>query len=339
MITVAIIGCGKRGDGKVGWAIGHAHAQGWIAAVPNLRLCGVDPSAENLHAFGESFKLPPENLFPGTEALYAALTPDYVSICTWPALHAPQVIEAAGKKVKGIACEKPMALDGQEMQSMIDACHASGVRMVIAHQRRHLPAFERARQIIADGKLGDPLVLEARVCDGWDMLSWTTHWMDMACFLLDARPESVLAGVDFTGERRYNHAVENSSVAFVQFSGSHQAVFITGPESADGYSIHVRGSRGQLSVIEHTVRLFTDEGAVTFTEPDAVAGGYGPMLASLVEAVEHGTTPRCDASTAQLGTAIAFAAHESARTRRTITLPMATRFAPLEVLARNREPQ
>ncbi len=332
-ITVAVLGCGKRGGGKVGWAIGHAHAQGWMAAAPNLRLCAVDPSGENLHAFGERFKLPPENLFSSTDALYAALTPDYVSICTWPGLHAAQAIEAAGKKVKGVACEKPMALDGQDIQSMIAACQASGTRMVIAHQRRHLPVFERARRIIAEGAIGDGLVLEARVGEGWDMLSWTTHWMDMASFLLDAAPESVLAGVDFTGERRYQHAVENSSVVFVEFSGGKQALFISGPENADGNSIHVRGSRGHLSVIGHTVRLFTEEGFSTVTEPDAPAEGFGPMLTSLVESVEKGTTPRCDVSVTHLATALAFAAHESARTQRTIRLPMTTRFAPLEVLA------
>ena len=331
--TVAVFGCGKRSDGKVGWAIGHAHAQGWIAAVPNLRLCAADPSPENLQAFGDRFNLPPENLFSSTDALYAALTPDYVSVCTWPKLHAEQVIEAAGKNVKGIACEKPMALDGAEMDSMIKACQKSGTRMVVAHQRRHLPAFERARQLIAERKLGDGLVLEARVKDGWDMFSWTTHWLDMASFLLDARPESVLAGIDFTGERRYQHAVENSSTVFVEFSGGRQAIFISGPASADGFSIHVRGSLGYLNVCGSTVRLFTEEGFSTFTEPDAASGGFGPMLASLVDAAENGTTPRCDVGATHLGTALALAAQESARTRRTIQLPMSPRFAPLEILA------
>ena len=337
--TVAVLGCGKYVKGnKEGWAIGHAHAQGWIAGVPGVRLLGVDPSEENLKAFGERFNLPPENLFPSTDALYAALTPDYVSICTWSRLHAHQAIEAASKGVKGIACEKPMAMDGYEMQTMIDACKKSGTRMVISHQRRHLPAFERARAIIADGKLGEVLSLEARVHDGWDILSWTTHWFDMASFLFNAKPESVIAGVDFTGERRYNHAVENSSVVFVEFSGGHQATFITGPASMDGISHHVRGSKGYLSVIDNTVDLYTKEGFSTFTEQSCPTGGFGPMLASLVEAVEKGTMPTCDVSNASLGTAIAYAAHESARTQKKVTLPMTARFAPLEILAHPSKP-
>lgn len=337
-ITVAILGCGKRSTTKEGWAIGHAHARGWLAAVPNLRLCGVDPSPENLQAFGETFNLPAENLFPSTDALYAALTPDYVSVCTWPSLHAPQVLEAAAKKVKGIACEKPMALDGQEMKSMIDACQTSGTRMVVMHQRRHMPVFEKARQLIADGKIGDGLVLEGRVQDGWDMLSWTSHWFDMAGYLLDATPETILAGCDCTGERRYKQAVENAATVFVEFSGGKQAIFISGPASPEGYNIVVRGSKGLLRMSNNVIKLYTEEGFSTSTEPDAVAGGFGPILGSLVDAVEKGTMPRCDVSLSHWGTTLSYAAQESARTRRTITLPMATRFAPLEVLANPSQP-
>lgn len=336
--SAAVLGCGRYVEGKVGWAIGHSHARGWQTAFPNVTLYGVDPSAENLQAFGREFKLPPENLFSSTDDLYAAVTPDYVSVCTWPSLHAPQVIEAAGRKVKGIACEKPMALDGCEMDQMTAACEKFGVRLVIAHQRRHSKAFERARQLVAEGKLGDGLVLEARVTDGWDILSWTTHWFDIASFILDAEPDSVLAGVDFTGERRYQHAVENSSTVFVQFRGGAQGIFISGPPSADGYSVHVRGSRGYLSVVGDTLKLFTEEGFSVISSSPAAAGGFAPLLASLVHAVENHTTPRCDVSQTRLATEVAYAAHESARTRRVISLPSASRFAPLEVLAHPAQP-
>ncbi len=335
---VAILGCGKFVEGKVGWAIGHNHAQGWLTAFPQARLHAVDPSAENLRAFGERFQVPPENLFARADDLYAALTPEYVSVCTWPALHAPQVIEAANRGVKGIACEKPLALDGQEIAEMVAACEKSGTRLVVGHQRVHCPVFELARDLVAEGKLGDGLVMEARVQDGWDVLSWTTHWFDMASFIFGAEPESVLAGADYTGARLYQHAVENSSAVFVQFRGGAQGIFISGPPSADGYSIHIRGSRGHLRILGDTLKLFTEEGFSSFSRPDTVSGGFRELMASLVDAVENQTTPRCDISRARFGTEIAFAAHESARTRRVVSLPATARFAPLEVLAHPARP-
>jgi len=108
--SAAVIGCGKFNPGKEGWAIGHTHAEAYMLANPSIRLLGVDPNPENLAAFGKRFGVVAEDLFASTEALYAALTPDVVSVCTWPKLHAEQVIEAAMNGVRGILCEKPMAL-------------------------------------------------------------------------------------------------------------------------------------------------------------------------------------------------------------------------------------
>src|SRR3990170_5576528 len=106
MRTAAVIGCGKRGTGKEGWAIGHEHATGYREADPKIRLLGVDPNQDNLLAFGEKFNLPKDDLFASTGELYAKVIPDYVSVCTWPGLHAPMVLEASNKGVKGIFCEK-----------------------------------------------------------------------------------------------------------------------------------------------------------------------------------------------------------------------------------------
>src|SRR5262249_3959966 len=156
-------------------------------------------------------------LFSSTQALYAAMKPDFVSVCTWPPLHAPMTIEAAQRGARGIICEKPMALDGGEIRQMREACEKAGARLAIAHQRRYEPHLQRARQILQGGEIGGDFVLEARVADGWDMFSWTVHWFDMANFLLDDMPASVLGGVDHTGQRRYQHAVENAAIAFVEY--------------------------------------------------------------------------------------------------------------------------
>jgi hypothetical protein len=39
MKTAAVIGCGKRSDNKVGWAIGHSHGEGWIKADGVIFFC------------------------------------------------------------------------------------------------------------------------------------------------------------------------------------------------------------------------------------------------------------------------------------------------------------
>jgi predicted dehydrogenase len=332
--TAAVIGCGKFVEGKEGWAIGHAHADAYRQADPSLRLCGVDINPDNLRAFGERFKVPACDLFTSTDALYAALTPDFVSVCTWPRLHAPQVIDAAAKGVRGILCEKPMALNGGEIDAMLAACEKAGARLAIAHQRCYNGPYKLAKKLLHAGAIGDKWVLEARVGDGWDILSWSVHWFDLTHWLFDSAPLSVLAGLDHTGDRRYQHAVENSSVIFADYPESRQAVFITGPHNHQGEQgdLFIRGTTGFMR-IRGDVEVWNDTTGYTRHKP--VADGpedFHALVLDLFHAVDTGGAMRCDASRCANSTRTAYAAHESARTHRTLHAPFTTGFAPLEIL-------
>lgn len=332
MRTAAIIGCGKGVEGKEGWAIGHTHAQGWLAAFPDLALYGVDISKENLEAFGKRFGLPPERLFNSTDELYRTLTPDYVSVCTWPRLHAPQTIEAAERGVKGITCEKPLALNVGEIREMLEACNKAGAKLAVGHQRRLEPVFQLAKKLLHERAVGDKWVLEARVPDGWDILSWTTHWFDMANFFFDAVPTRVLAGMDHHGNRRYQHAVEENSVVFAEYPGDRQAIFVTGPPNPNGAQIVIRGTEGLLRVTDN-VEVFNRQG-YRLHEPEAPlpGGSFALLFRQLVAAVEEGKPMECSAEVCAAGTELAYAAYESALTRKAVAFPVTTQFAPFEIL-------
>ena len=77
---------------------------------------------------------------------------DVVSICTWHTGHAPWTVTAAARKPKAILCEKPMAETLGRADEMLIACHRNGVKLVIGHQRRFLPAYTLARDLIAGGR-------------------------------------------------------------------------------------------------------------------------------------------------------------------------------------------
>jgi UDP-N-acetyl-2-amino-2-deoxyglucuronate dehydrogenase len=332
MRTAAIIGCGKRGTDKEGWAIGHAHASGYLQAMPDCRLLAVDIDADNLAAFAEKFELKPDRLFSSSDALYAAHKPDVVSICTWPGLHHAQVIEAANAGVRAVVCEKPLALDNSQIEDMLAACRQKGVHLAVAHQRRYEPVFDAARQLLKDGILGHPLCMEARVGDGWDILSWTVHWFDMADYLLDAQPRFVTAGLSHTGQRRYRHAVEDSSAIFIEYDTGAQGIFITGPDAL-GVAITVRGPEGHMRIGDG-IELFTRRGYEKRTIAGDFIGGYKGLFTDLNKVLSGELeTTRCDARFCAQATRTAYAAHEAAVTQRRVDLQeTVTRYAPLEVL-------
>jgi predicted dehydrogenase len=332
MKTAAIIGCGRPKQGKVGWAQGHAQARGLLEAYPEVQLHGVDIDEEHLKLFGETFNLPESQLHLSTDALYDTLIPDAVGIATWPALHCAQVHDAAWKGVRGILCEKPLAIDTGEIERILDVCQNRGVKMAVAHQRRHEPKFRLARQLIQEGRFGEKTVLHARVGDDWDILSWTVHWFDMANFFFGEHPRTILGGAHFDGEERYRHAVESNSVIFAEYSGDRQAIFTTGPTPLVDFGFMIEGDKAFGRFVEEGLRLFTEQGSELVPHPEEEMSAYGHVFKELGQAMEDGSPMVCDAADCAWATRMAFAAHESAVYQRKVSLPSRVKYPPLEIL-------
>lgn len=334
-LHAAVIGVGRirKVTEKQGFAIGGAHAQGYRDGIPGIELYGVDPNAENLQAFAEKFEVSESNCFASTEALYAARTPDLVSVCTWPTLHARQVLEAASAGVRGIVCEKPMAAEPEEIEAMLHACQECGAKLAIAHQRAYSPGFESVKKLIEDGAIGDQVCMEARVGDGWDMLSWSVHWFDLFGWLFDDEITSVLGGLSHTGQRRYQHAVEDESVVLATTSRGTQGVFVTGPETPHDRAVHLRGRDGMISIEGNEVLLWNREGFQSFKEESSWGSDFALMMADMKQWIQGGKPIRLDANRCAKATLAALSAHESARTmtRVNVAIPSPMRMSALEL--------
>jgi predicted dehydrogenase len=77
-----------------------------------------------------------------------------IYIATPPNAHCDLTIKAA-KAGKPIYVEKPMARTTEECQQMIDACKATDVPLYIAYYRRRLPNFEKLKELLNQGAIGD----------------------------------------------------------------------------------------------------------------------------------------------------------------------------------------
>jgi predicted dehydrogenase len=62
---------------------------------------------------------------------------------------------------KHVLCEKPMALNRAQTERMVATARARGLFLMEAMWSRFLPAWTIARDLLGEGSLGDPLVLEA----------------------------------------------------------------------------------------------------------------------------------------------------------------------------------
>ena len=130
----AIVGCGS---------IGQAHMQGY-ERLDNVDVVAVaDPLEAARKMYMTEYGIP-QGYATVAEMLEKA-QPDIVSVCVWHLLHDTVTAEvAAGPSVKGIICEKPMAIGMGRADAMVDVCEANGVKLAISHQRRFTPGWERA---------------------------------------------------------------------------------------------------------------------------------------------------------------------------------------------------
>lgn len=110
-------------------------------------------------------------IYPGVRAyqsMAAALKDaaiEAVYVASPVALHAPHTI-AALKAGKHVLCEKPTAMTYAEAETLVSAAKEAGRLFGVAYYRRLFPKLIRARQLLAEGAIGQPVLAEANH-HGW----------------------------------------------------------------------------------------------------------------------------------------------------------------------------
>jgi predicted dehydrogenase len=236
---VGIIGCG-------GMARSHANA---YQELPETELvAGADISEAALQKFGAEYSI--TALYTDYHEMLAKENLDIVDVCTWPRLHPEPTIAAAEAGVKGIICEKPMALSLAEADAMIAAADKAGAKLAIGHQLRCWGRITRARELIVAGEIGEPYFFHG-ICDGGDLLSNATHTVDLLRLLAnDAPVEWVIGQIDASRRtQRYDHYVEDFAIGYWQHQGGARGFIEVGVHSAKGYHhIYVDGTEGRLEI-------------------------------------------------------------------------------------------
>lgn len=135
------------------------HAQSYaqeIAAHPEAVLVGIaDPDPVRGAAMAAQF---------GT-TYYSAETAlldqglDGVVVTSENVHHRRLVELTASSGVKAILCEKPLATTAEDARAMIVACASAGAKLATAFPCRYSPAFQRLKQLVQAGAVGEVLAI------------------------------------------------------------------------------------------------------------------------------------------------------------------------------------
>jgi len=156
-LKVGLIGCGDIARKRVAPAIRDS---------PNCELVAVSRARSSLAAeFAKEFGA--KRWYADWRELLNDAEINAVYLATPVHLHAEQTI-AAAHAGKHVLCEKPMALDVGQCDSMIDACRTQDVKLGIAYYRHFYPVVRRVKELIESGELGVPVVAQMNAFEWFD---------------------------------------------------------------------------------------------------------------------------------------------------------------------------
>ncbi|MCC9075219.1 Gfo/Idh/MocA family oxidoreductase [Litorilinea aerophila] len=335
---VAIIGCG---------GMSRNHIRGYLNCGRYEIVAMADLEESAMEEVDQQFNLSTRHYTDAREML-AQERPDVVSICTWHAGHATWTIAAAAFKPKAILCEKPMADTVGRAEQMMIACRRNNVKLAIAHQRRFLPAYTLARDLIAQGAIGQVQLIQS--FGGAGLPNYSSHQTDMYRYLLgDDECEWVMGNIERkTDQYERNTRIEDCAVGVFQFRSGARALLLSDlvPNYYQGALIY--GSQGMINLTTENLQLMNQEtgGRWELHQPDGkfftvaelgrrfewdeAGAAQADELADWIEGKID--THRGEAQNGYKALQMIHAIYESARCHEKVIMPLQTRLNPLDLM-------
>ena len=205
ILNVGVISCSGMAEGHMKGVI--AHPQAKLVAV-----CDIDLEKAKTVAARRGVN----RIYQDYKELLAQPDIDAVIIVTPDHLHREMAV-AALEAGKHVLCEKPLALNRDDIQAIADAVKKSDKKFMVGQIARYTPAYKMVKDILARGEIGDLVFVETeyahdyakilKACEDWkaDPARWRSnperngvvgggcHAVDLLRWVIGGDPEEVRA--------------------------------------------------------------------------------------------------------------------------------------------------
>jgi myo-inositol 2-dehydrogenase / D-chiro-inositol 1-dehydrogenase len=344
-IKIAILGAGF---------ISEIHCESYHRFVPDAEVVAVyTRNAEKAQSFAQKHGI--SQWYNDLDAIIQSSGADVIDICLPNFLHADATLKAAAAG-KHIIIEKPLAVTLEEADAMISACKKAGVKLMYAEELCFAPKYERVRQMVNEGAIGEIYMLKQSEKHSGPHSDWFYDinlagggvLMDMGChgiawfrwMLKNARAKSVYATMSTVYHKQRTKA-EDNSVVIIEFENG-----VTGLVE-NSWAKH--GGMDDRSEIYGTggvvyADLFMGNAAIAYSKngygyamekADTTVGwtftifeeafnqGYPQELKHFIDCVQHNKEPLVTGEDGRAVLEIIYAAYASAAQGRKISLPFA----------------
>jgi 1,5-anhydro-D-fructose reductase (1,5-anhydro-D-mannitol-forming) len=234
---------------------------------------------------------------------------DAVYVASPVALHAEQTI-ACLRAGKHVLCEKPVAMDYAQAEAMAAVADESGRVCGIAYYRRLYPKLVRAKELIAEGAIGQPVLVEANyhgwlespergwlkdpaLAGGGPLYDVGSHRID-ACNYLFGKP---LRATGLTSNALHSLAVEDSATVLMGYAGGvHAVVDVRWNSRIQRDQFRIIGVEGEINLDPlngPALRVRAGDGGLREEQLPAHANVHYPAVENFVEAVLDGARLMC----------------------------------------------
>lgn len=294
--------------------------------------------------------------FEGHRELLGAVQPDITVVLTPHPFHAAITIDAlnAGSHV---LVEKPMAVEVQEADAMIEAADRNGRLLAVNFQQRHRPEVKTARSLIDSGRLGELVRVELvepwmRPAAYYRSAGWRGTWAgEGGGVLLNQAPHGLdlichLAGLPsrvYAWTRTWRHAIETEDtvLSMLEYPNGAVGTIYFSTTEAGPRRMEIVGTRGRIRIEQGGTLQFAEFGtdllehiashpgmydapAIQVVELDIEPGhgDHSDVYADLRRAVLAGAPLMSDGREGRMSLELANAMVYSGHTAETVELPV-----------------
>ncbi len=330
------IGVGVIGTGR----IGNLHIQHLCQNIPDaevIAICSLD--TETADTLAEQFTIPIATTDYGTlltdpkidAVIVASSTDTHVEIC-----------QAAAAEGKHIFCEKPIALDLEQIDETLAIIENAEIKFQVGFNRRFDTNFIRVREAITSGEIGEPHILRITSRDptpppieyikvsGGIFLDMTIHDFDMARYLINDEVVEIYVMGGVRVDPKIGEVGDiDTTIITLRFQNGVIATIDNSREAVYGYDqrVEVFGSKGMVNAgnpLTDTVTFSGSDGIHTASPPyffvERYKDAYLSELQAFIRCVQENTQPLVTGADGRAPIVMGYAALKSLRENRPVLL-------------------
>jgi myo-inositol 2-dehydrogenase/D-chiro-inositol 1-dehydrogenase len=266
---------------------------------------------------------------------------DAVAICSATDTHSPFIQEAA-KAGKHIFCEKPIDFDLDRIDGALKSVELAKVKFQVGFNRRFDPNFRKVRDLVAEGKVGQPHLLRITSRDpgppppeyvkvsGGIFLDMTIHDFDMARFLMGSEVEEIYAAGAVLVDPQIGKLGDlDTALITLRFSSGAIGAIDNSRKAVYGYDqrVEVFGSAGMAAAANETSDRHSFSNAEGVHGPlplyfflERYLESYRAEMQAFVDCVLQDKTPPVTGQDGRIPVVMGLAARKSATENRPVRL-------------------